>query len=180
MCAFLPAKPRVSFNSCLLCAFCSAVSPVLLYNYACAWHLVYVYLALLKGVRHFLKHYRLSKTISRRPGSGLPPKLSPALQRIIEEEMAKDDETTATQLQAILASKNVYVSLATIVRNRLDLGWTYRGTAYCQLIRQPNKQKRLDWARTYLGDKFEDVIWTDETSVQIETLKHFCYRKKAT
>ena len=60
---------------------------------------------ILKGVRHFLKHYRLSKTISRRPGSGLPPKLSPALQRIIEEEMAKDDETTATQLQAILASK---------------------------------------------------------------------------
>ena len=100
------------------------------------------------------------------------------MQRIIEEEMAKDDETTATQLQAILASKNVYVSLATIVRNRLDLGWTYRGTAYCQLIRQPNKQKRLDWARTYLGDEFEDVIWTDETSVQIETHKCFCYRKE--
>jgi hypothetical protein len=71
--------------------------------------------------------------------------------------MAKDDETTATQLQAILASKNVYVSHATIVRNRLDLGWIYCGTAYCQLIRQPNNQKRSDWAHTYLGDEFEDV-----------------------
>jgi hypothetical protein len=28
-----------------------------------------------QGVRHFLKRYRLSKTITRKPGSGLPPKL---------------------------------------------------------------------------------------------------------
>jgi hypothetical protein len=60
------------------------------------------------------------------------------LQRKIEETMAKDDKTT-TQLQAILASKNVYVSLAI---KQTEPSWTCRGTAYCQLIRQPNEQKR--------------------------------------
>lgn len=49
--------------------------------------------------------------------------------------MRSDDETTATQLQSILAWKGIYISLATILRNRHQLGWTYRGSAYCQLIR---------------------------------------------
>ena len=39
------------------------------------------------------------------------------------------------------------------------------------------KDKRLDWAHTYINDDFDDVIWTDETTVQIETHKHYCYRK---
>ena len=37
--------------------------------------------------------------------------------------MEEDDETTATQLQAKLASHGVYMSLATILRNRRLLGW---------------------------------------------------------
>ena len=87
-----------------------------------------------QGVRQFLNRYARSGTIARKPGSGLPPKLSPAIQRIIEETMRNDDETTATQLQAILAHRGVYVSLATIVRNICQLGWIYRGSAYCQLV----------------------------------------------
>ncbi len=109
-------------------------------------------------VRQFLKCYNLSKSIERKPGSGLPPKLSPQLQQVIEVAMRNNDETTATQLQAMLASMNIYVSLATIVRNRISLGWTYRGSAYCQLIRQQNKDNRLDWARIHLHDEFSDVI----------------------
>ena len=45
--------------------------------------------------------------------------------------MQEDDETTATQLQAKLAARGCYVSLTTILRNRRQLGWVYRGSAYC-------------------------------------------------
>ena len=131
-----------------------------------------------QGVRQFLKRYHQTNSIARKPGSGLPPKLSPVAQQIIEVAMQADDETTATQLQALLESRNIYVSLATIVRNRSELGWTYRGSAYCQLIRQVNKDKRLQWARTYLLDNFDNVVWTDETTVQLETHKRYCYRKE--
>ena len=95
------------------------------------------------GVRQFLKRYRSSGTIARKPGSGLPPKLSPRIEKLIEDIMRNDDETTATPLQGFLANCSVYVSLATIVRNRCNLGWIYRGSAYCQLIRNENKVKRL-------------------------------------
>jgi len=130
-----------------------------------------------QGVRQFLKRYEKYGTIARKPGSGMSPRLSPAILQVIEDTMNDDDETTATQLQSKLASYNVYVSLATILRNRIQLGWTYRGSAYCQLIRQENKQKRLDWARSYLHDNFENVIWSDETTVQLETHRRHCYRR---
>ena len=74
-----------------------------------------------QGLRQFLKRYDLYRTIARKPGSGLPPKLSPAVQQIIEDAMCEDDETTATQLQAKLASHDIYVSLATMLHNRQDL-----------------------------------------------------------
>ena len=80
------------------------------------------------------KRFRERGTIARKPGSGLGLKLSPTMLQIIEDAMQQDDETTATQLQVKLASHNVHVSLSTILRNRRQLGWIYRGSAYCQLI----------------------------------------------
>lgn len=130
-----------------------------------------------QGVRQFLKRYREYGTIARKPGSGLPPKLSPPIKRLIEDAMRRDDETTATQLQAVLAAHGVYVSLTTIVRNRRELGWIYRGSAYCQLIRNQNKLKRLQWSQVNLHDSFDNVIWSDETTVQLENHRRFCYRK---
>jgi len=79
------------------------------------------------GVRMILKRYNQTGTIARKPGSGCYPKLSPEVLQLIEDAMRNDDETAATQLQAILAAKDVYVSLTTIIRNRHQLGWIYRG-----------------------------------------------------
>ena len=83
--------------------------------------------------------------------------------------MRADDETTATQLQARLAVFNVHVSLTTILHNRCQTGWVYQGLAYCQLIRNKNKQKRLEWVQRNLHENFEDVIWSDEASIQLDS-----------
>ena len=49
----------------------------------------------------------------------------PGVQQIIENTMRQDDKTTATQIQAILASCSIYASLTTIIwkkrSNGLDL-----------------------------------------------------------
>ena len=66
----------------------------------------------------------------------------------------------------------------TALRGRSLLGWTRRGTAYCQTIRERNRVKRLEWAKQNLGATFENVIWTDETSVQMESHRRFhCYKR---
>ena len=95
--------------------------------------------------------------------------------------MRRDDETTAVQLHALLRRHGHNISPSTILRSRSALGWTFRGSAYCQMIRQPYKEKRLAFAREYLHEAdggFADVVWTDETSIQLETHCRFCCRKR--
>ena len=52
---------------------------------------------------------------------------------------------------------------------------------YCQLIRDANKEKRLEWARenvaSALEDRFIDVIWTGKASVQPEAHRRHSFHK---
>ena len=133
------------------------------------------------GVWHFLKNYSITKSISRKPGSGRRSIVTSEIKRIVDQQMEKDDETTACQLVKIIESNGFSLSLSTVLRCRRQLGWTWRGSAYCQLIRSGNKIKRLEWARQYLHEAengFQDVIYTDETSIQQEShRRHSCRRE---
>ena len=147
------------------------------------------------SVWKFLCHYKKSGTLLRKPGthvrngvyiilhlgSGRPSKVTPEVKVIVDRQMLYDDETTAYQIHRLLKEKGYDISIWTIFRCRKELGWTFRGSAYCQLIRTANKEKRLTWAREYLDeaeDGFDNVIFTDESSIQLETHKRFCFRKK--
>ena len=125
------------------------------------------------GIWKLLKRYEQHGTIQRLPGSGRCSIVTPRIEATIELQMEDDDETTASQLQTLLVSKGCSVSLATIKRSRSRMGWTFRGSAYCQLIRDANKEKRLAWAQENLTaaveDGFTDVIWTDKASIQLES-----------
>ena len=121
--------------------------------------------------------YHDTLSIGRRPGSGRPSKITAEIKAIVEAQMRVDDETTAFQLHRLLTEKGYSITIRTILRCRTALGWTFRGSAYCQLIREANRQKRLDWTRQHLGDSFDDVIWTDESTIQMESHRRFACRK---
>ena len=91
------------------------------------------------GTWKFIKRYQLNGTIHRRPGSGRPSKITADVLRIVDAKMDEDDETTAVQVQKLLAEKGHQVSLHTILRSQTRLGWTFWGSAYCQLIRDTKK-----------------------------------------
>ena len=63
------------------------------------------------------------------------------------------------------------MTLKTVLRCRAALGWTFRGSVYCQLIRQQNKVKRLQWAQEHLSkgvaatgrESFFIVSFSDES-----------------
>ena len=130
------------------------------------------------GIAKLIRKYSETRTIVRRPGSGRPTVITPEIKTFVEEKMREDDEATAEQLHRSLISCGFRILKKTILRCRKDLGWTFRGSAYCQLIRESNKAKRLQWAQDHMQDNFDDVIWTDECSVQLETHKRFCCRKQ--
>ena len=133
-----------------------------------------------QGIAQFLKRYATTCSIKRARGSGRRPKATLAVRTIVEAQMRTDDETTAKELRRILREKGHALSLSTILRCRRSLGWIFRGSSYCQMIREPNKAKRLEWALQYQAEAetgFLDVVYSDETSIQLETHKCFCCRK---
>ena len=130
------------------------------------------------GVAKFLKVYQSTGTIERRPGSGRLSSITWKVKELVEAKMCEDDETTATQLHYMLLEEGIAISLRTILRCRTTLGWAFRGSAYCQLIRKVNTEKRLLWAQSHTTETFDDVIFTDETTVQLENHRRFCCRKE--
>ena len=130
------------------------------------------------GVAKFIKKFQDTGNINRHVGSGRPSKVISEIKQVVKEQMQQDDETTALQLHRILTDKGYHISLRTILRCRTSLGRTFLGSAYCQHIHESNKVKRLAWARKHLHDSFDEVFWTDECTVQMESHRRFCCRKR--
>ena len=65
-------------------------------------------------------------------------------------------------------------------RLRQKLGWVQTSTKYCQLIREPNRIKRLEFCEKCLRDneRFDDVIFTDECSVLMENHSKITFHRK--
>ena len=112
-------------------------------------------------------------------GSGHPSKITAEMKKIVEEQMQLDEETTAHQLHQLLMSKSFNISLRMVLWccSCTSLGWTFRGSAYYQLIREVKKAKRLQWAVEHQDLNFDDVVWTDECTIQLESYQRFCCRK---
>ena len=94
--------------------------------------------------------------------------------------MEKDDELTAAKLLKKLQDQlGVNFSESKVKRLRRKLGWVQTGTKYCQLIREANRDKRLQFCLKCLeeNEQFEDVIFTDECSVHMEKHTKLCFRR---
>ena len=132
-----------------------------------------------RGLEKFIEKYEETGAINRRGGTSRPSKITAEVMKLVEEQMQKDDETTAVQLYRLLRDKGYDISLATILRCCTKLGWTFRGSAYCPMVRGVNKVKRLEFAEKMLKDdeQFDDVVFTDECSIQLCSHRRFCCRK---
>lgn len=89
----------------------------------------------------------------------------------IDNTMKNNDETTARRLGTKLTERfNVHFSLSKIKRLRRGLGWLATGSKYCQLVREANRVKRLEFAQLCLRNQenFEDVLWSDESCIQLD------------
>jgi len=131
-------------------------------------------------VWRMLQHIERHGTIQALDKCRRPTKLGSTVLQTIDDMMQRDDETTAKELVVTLRANGISLSTTTAQKGRRLLEWTRRGTAYCQLFRAPNCAKRLEWARQNLGKSLEDVIWTDETTVQMESHRRFhCYKRRS-
>ena len=117
-----------------------------------------------------LKKYSMHGKISDIKRQSLPSVLKTVHYEFIDKCMLENDELTAKALYTKLLEifPMLLLSIETVRRTRSKLGWISTTPKYCQLICEINKEKRLRWCNSIdSNEKFEDVIWSDEYSVQL-------------
>ena len=131
------------------------------------------------GVALFFKKYAKEGSIGQKPGSGLTGKKTAALLKLVDSHMERDDDLSLEDLKTALQKEGISVSVSSLHRWRQELGWTTKGTKYCQMVKEANVEKRLDWARANVEEiNLEKLVFTDETTVQLENhLRVTCYKK---
>ena len=120
-------------------------------------------LASFASVTRIIKKFKLTGSVADVARSGRPMKLSEEARGFNDDQMRKDDEMTSGRIKKKLERRGVTVSSSTVRRARKQLGWTLQQTAYCQLIRNVNKEKRLAFAQSVIenADTFENVIFSE-------------------
>jgi transposase len=135
------------------------------------------------AVHNLLTKFKKTESVGDIKRRARSRRLSAEHYRHIDELMAENTDLTSRQLFSALkeAYPTVEMSLSTVKRARRYLGWTAKRTRYCQLISDVNKEKRMEWCldRVISDDlDLEDVIWTDECSVQLESHRKITYHKQ--
>ena len=101
---------------------------------------------------------------------------------IMENTLKENDEATASELHGILVHRypDLEMSISTIKYHCKAIGWVSTRPHYCQLIRGLNKTRRLVWCREQLrvGERFGNVIFSDECTIQLEHHGRLCFQKK--
>lgn len=129
-----------------------------------------------------IRKFRTCAKIVDLPRRKRPRKLTSEMTEIIDNELQRNDELTAQKLMDNLKERfpDLDVSIPTIKRARKQKGWVCTRPHYCQLIRDLNKRKRLLWCH-YMknsNEMYENVIFTDECTVQLDRHSRICFRKK--
>ena len=101
------------------------------------------------------------------------------------DAMAENDELTSSQLFDMFREKypEVSISISTIkrVRRELHVGWVAKRTRHCAMTTEVNKEKRVEWCQEQIRDgdlSFNNVVWTDEYTVQLESHCWITYHRK--
>lgn len=134
-----------------------------------------------RSLQRLLKKFREHHTIKNLPRRKRSKKLSEEMVTLLDDMLRENDEMTARQIQSKLGEyfEDLDVSLSTVKRVRKEKGWVCTRPHYCQLIRDVNRLKRKEWCQKQIDmkEKFEDVVFTDECTVQLDHHGRLCFRK---
>lgn len=140
------------------------------------------YFSLYRSLQRLIAKYVLTNSVADRIRCKRKSRLDNLHEKFIDDALADNDELTAYQIKQLLVEKwpnLATVSIPTIKRCRKRLGWVASTPRYCQLIREANKSKRLDWCWQCINndDHFENVIFSDECTVALEKHGKLTFRR---
>ena len=122
-------------------------------------------------VRRWVFRWRTNRGLRDQHRSGRRSRITLETDAFIERSLHEDNEITSAELQRLLFRKFSINISAPIIRRyiRTHLKQIVVHTRFGPMISEKNKAKRSKFAQICLDtkDTFENVIWTDESSVQL-------------
>ena len=131
-------------------------------------------------ISRIIKRFKQKGSIADKENKGRITRLKLGHLDFIDNSYKANDELTANDLQKLLIDNfKINLSIPSIKRIRKKLGWKQTGPRYCQAIRPANCIKRLEFVKKLQAenDTFENVIFTDESSIIIDRHAGVCFRK---
>lgn len=132
-------------------------------------------------VRNTVSRWNNHKTVFDLPRRKVKGKLAEEHLTFIDNIINENREITSVGIKRELERRfGLSVHISTIKRVRKNkLNWVCSKPRYCQLIRNKNRETRLEYARGCLErkDLFENAIFTDESSIEIENTARLQFRR---
>ena len=133
------------------------------------------------GLYNLFRKYDQTKTIADKPRAAKKKNLQEEQLEFIDATLRHNDEVNATSMKWMIEEKWPHISFSrsSVRRAQREKGWTASKAKYCQMIRNANYEKRLLWCKQCLQDAetFDDVIFSDESTVVIDNHGRLCFRK---
>lgn len=99
---------------------------------------------------------------------------------VVRKSLALNGQQSCTDLHKELRKDGAQHSISTTRRIIAAAGYTSATPRYTQLVRDANKEKRVKFCEELIAqdDLLEDIIFTDESSIQLHHNKKTTYRLK--
>ncbi|CAC5356816.1 unnamed protein product [Mytilus coruscus] len=99
--------------------------------------------------------------------------------QFVKRTLSSEPCTSSRTLHKRLLLKGSKVSVSTTKRAIVHAGFTCTKPRYCQMVRHVNKEKRVAFCKMLVenNDQFNDMIFSDECTVQLHQNKVYIYRR---
>ena len=130
------------------------------------------------SVQYWLKRYEETGDVKETQKSGRPRKTTEEQDQIILEAQAADSEAVVKDIHKQAKRKKIDVSPSTVRRRLVEAGLTYAPPMVKPLLSELHRQKRVEWAQTHLNVNWNEVLFTDESSVKVYYNRKCVWRRR--
>ena len=138
-----------------------------------------------KTVRNIIQRFNETGSVDdkKRFGGGRNPSAKLGTvehMEFVDKCMRDTPDLSARKLKVkIKARFGIDISVSKMNKYRQVLGWKQGTVHYCQMISADNKAKRKLWCEDQLrnGEMFDDVIFTDESRIEVRTTSGRVFKK---
>ncbi|CAB5202290.1 unnamed protein product [Rhizophagus irregularis] len=121
----------------------------------------------LSTIYYNLKKLEKTGDTAQKPGQGRPKKITDIGARVIGQQIRRYPTVSTNDLTLTLLEKGITVSRHTVGRHLHNYGYKNSLPLAVPMLTAKQKQKRVEWAKEHLNNRWKRTLFTDETSFQL-------------